>query len=647
MAHSFTTMVEMTINHSALEQQFDLYEARTASLNANVNYPKLMAEVDALAQPIVLIRHSKKYYVLLDKGADQPKNSDNISFVSKAFVDCDDILIGRLLTRATGKSDNHGFFYGLGEAYYFIDVDTFYEHQVYKAVAFEMSFSKRLNSLFINLHGKTFSPLDIVWNENKKRYSPKFRFDERAAKLVRDPKGALIEFSPGKGKYTTQAINISEHKESSLRRSRTGAIYAFVEQFNRTFDGAIVLTLKEIVADEYKSFSKADINREYQRIYELINLRGGLQIIDVSLKSAARDKLTAFDWPVDVSYVSADNASSEKPTLIVLDPKSDYEQKEMADPKPALYQRFNAAQSIYNGNLSQLRGGGLKSALSNCIKELAIKIECLEEQFLLNAVPGKLWFVAVERKRGQEDLYHILKCENGRMRYEAQDVYYFDERNIVLPEKAQFFETLHYVIDVSAKEPSVCTIVHEQIAVIPDATVLSEQLHALEQGQKQGMSRAYIERYLLANDPKETDTTGKLADLLSRYPLKTFFFSEDFREVKLSYRSKDEKSLFDGYYEETGVLLKASLTGKQNDYLTAFTGHFYDADQSVYFSGMESGNFQFSKGQFNHIRYLEGTPDLKATCLALMQTYFVKHQGSTVLPFPFKYLRAFQDKAFG
>lgn len=69
-----------------------------------------------------------------------------------------------------------------------------------------------------------------------------------------------------------------------------------------------------------------------------------------------------------------------------------------------------------------------------------------------------------------------MKCENGRIHYEQQDEFYFDGLGIEFPEKKRYFETLSYVIDMAQQPPKICTIVHEEIAAIPDAAKLFEGL---------------------------------------------------------------------------------------------------------------------------------------------------------------------------
>lgn len=126
--------------------------------------------------------------------------------------------------------------------------------------------------------------------------------------------------------------------------------------------------------------------------------------------------------------------------------------------------------------------------------------------------------------------------------------------------------------------------------------------------------------------------------MLEMLPLQKEFYKEDLKAAKIGCRSNTEQALVDGYFQETGVMLNYSLKGEHNEYLEALTGHFFDGENSAYFVGSEKGGFKFSRGQFNHIRYLEGPDDLKQLCLELTKSYFVRNKLATVKPFPFKYL---------
>ena len=90
--------------------------------------------------------------------------------------------------------------------------------------------------------------------------------------------------------------------------------------------------------------------------------------------------------------------------------------------------------------------------------------------------------------------------------------------------------------------------------------------------------------------------------------------------------------------EETGNLINYSLKAYHNEYLESQTGHFYDAEHSAYFVGMPKGGFKFSRGHFNHMRFLNGPEYLKQKCVELTANYYVRNKSATVLPFPFKTL---------
>ncbi|MDG2810238.1 hypothetical protein P7L89_26900, partial [Vibrio parahaemolyticus] len=196
---------------------------------------------------------------------------------------------------------------------------------------------------------------------------------------------------------------------------------------------------------------------------------------------------------------------------VVLDSAEDYEKAGLSDPKAVFYTSDRVTQGIYNSTITSVRpkarGNELSPIIDAVVKEMAIKQECLLGQFLVQPLTGNYWFVEREgpKYRDQEPVFHILKCDNGAFKYEQQDEFYFDELNIELPEKQRYFETLNYVIDMSQLPPQICTIVHEEIAAIPDAEKLFKVLEHLKESNQRGVSREFIDTYLsdaaYLNDP--------------------------------------------------------------------------------------------------------------------------------------------------
>ncbi|MBW8186194.1 hypothetical protein [Shewanella nanhaiensis] len=645
MSRSLTTLVDLKFNYPALNLRYLIYRVSLDKKNGKQDYAGQLSFIDREVSPQALIRHSGYYWILVDIDKKVSSTSAKVSFEQVKFEDCDTLSLGRLLIRALGKVAPDEFFSGLGETYLFVEPDKFFEHIVYKCLKFDLMESVRFDSLFIDMAGVTFSPIEAVY---KAKYqidkAPKFEFQNSTGLLRRNPKGNLMVYSPGNKKFTTYAIDISGQKPISLLKTKTGAIYQFVKLMNKHFCDVLELKLKPIEADWREHYQKKDIEKVYRKIYDVIDLAGGCQVVNASMHSNGFERLKAEQCPVKVEFVDGDIFDKTKPTLVVLDPAKEYEGAGKVDPKQSYYSKDTAVQSVYNSTIISQRpnknGTELQPLIDTWVKELAIKQECLHGQFSIQEFVEGYWFVELDKKTFS---YHVLKCEEGHFKYEEHDEYYFDELNIVLPEKQRFFETLQYVIDMSGDEPQVCTIVHEGIAVIPDADKLFAVLERLERSDNQGMSREYIDGYLSSLGRSDDPIVDKLLIMLERAPFKTEFYKEDLKLAKIGYRSNAEKALVNDYFDQTGIMFNYSLKGEHNEYLEALTGHFYDAEHSAYFVGSEKGGFKFSRGQFNHIRYLEGPDCLKQKCLELTKSYFIRNKLATVRPFPFKYLAQCKD----
>lgn len=638
MSQSLTTVVDIDINRAQLDKKFALYEVTYTRSEKQRGYAYKLSQIEKHANPLGLISHSRAYWILLKAEAPQPKSTPDIAYKKQSFVDRDDLLIARLLTRALGRLAMEGVFSGLGETFVFLDTDTYKKQTIYKCLNIDLRESARSKSLFINMDGVVFCPKDIAFMKPSLiEQASTFSFNKKAALLNRDKQGTLIKHSPGKGHFTSSAIDISKQQPLSLQKSRTGALHRYLTLMNSTFESGFSIKLRKISADWRLHYGNKEIKQVYDKIYDVINNAGGIQVLNISQSSQGFECLKEATWPVKVHFVESEAIASNIPLLLILDSKEEYDKAGVVDPKSKYYGSNKVTQSIYNKTIVNKNRRTVSTLVDTSIKEMAIKLECLKGKFLIQEFNDEYWFVRVEQqKQKDEPKFHILKCSNGNISYECHNEFYFEDIGIELPEKKQFFESIHYVIDMSANPSVVCSIVHEGIAAVPDGEPLFKVLNQLQRNSHEGMTRKYIQDFAC-----DSPLNQKLKTLLDTYPNKTEFFKDELKQFGVGYKTNDEKQLFDEYFEATGVMLNYSLKGQHNEYLESQTGHFYDANSSSYFVGMPKGGFKFSRGQFNHLRYLDGPDYLKKRCVELTASYFVRNKHATVLPFPFKVLNEF------
>jgi hypothetical protein len=643
MSKCLTTLIDTLIDRPKLNAMFSLYEVQLSAEAKYMDFGKRLAKIDKHVEPLGLISHSGNHWVLLNADKKSLENLPDISFSKSSFDSCDDLLIIRLLTRALGKLAGQQVFSGLGETFFYIGSDSFQKQTVHQCVNIDIRQSVRFNSLFINLSGVVFSPLDIVYKpQPMKDKAAKFSFDLNTGLLNRDPKGLLIKHSPGNKHFTSNAVDISGQKTLSLRKSRTGALYHFIQLMNRVFNDAIKINLKKMNAGWRLHYTKSDIQRVYRKIFELVDAAKGIQIVNASMLSDGFEQLRLAKWPVKVAFVGIDDVDEQIPLIVVLDSKEDYETAGKHDPKTRFYSSQRITQSVYNKTILSHKNNSLSVLIDTWVKEIAIKLECTQKRFLIQPFYENLWFVSVEKKRKSDDpVYHILKCQSGEMSFESVDEYYFDDFGVELPRAERFFEDIHYVIHMGEDAPKVCSIIHEGIAAVPDGNKLFPILKNLQKSSAEGMNRDFIIKFIDQLKDSDDSLRQLLTVLCEKYPNKAEFYKEDFKQAGIQYRSKLEKCLFDNYFAATGILLNYSLKGQHNEYLESQTGHFYDEKHSAYFVGMPKGGFKFSRGQFNHIRFIDGPEYLKQKCVEMTASYYVRNKIATVLPFPFKNLAEF------
>lgn len=646
MHQTLTSLINLTLNYDNINQRYSMYRVSLDNSTKDFDYAKKLTLVEKLSKPLALISHSGNYWILLDKKNTPDSSSDQVSFELIQASDSYKLHLGRLFVRALGKVAPEQYFTGLGDSYVFLETDRFFKHTIYKCLKFELRESVRFHSLFIDISGVTFSPVKTVYKpQHKIDIAPKYDFDPENGVLYRSPQGNLMIHSPGNSKNTTNAIDISGKKAVSLQMSRTGAIVQFIDLMNKHFNNCLTIELKPIKADWREHYTKKDIEKIYKQIYHIIDSTGGIQIVNAALKEEGFELLRKVKWPVKVEFITNQKIDNERPKLVIVSTPKEYQDAGVTDPKQNYYINGAVTQSIIESNFTNKGLNKLSPLVDTWVKEIAIKQECNQGCFTIQKFDKHFWFVDVETTRNKEPIYHILKCKDGCFSYEQRDEYYFDELNIRLLEKGPYFEMLSYVIDMTDDAPKVCTIFHEQIIVIPDTKKLSRVLEQLEKDDQQGLSRGHIDKFITDNNESKDPLIEKLHLMLKYNPLKEWFYQEDLKSANIKYRSNLEKQFIDDYFKETGILLNYSLKGDHNEYLEALTGHFYDAEQSAYFVGNEKGGFKFSRGQFNHLRFIEGPEYLKKACLELTKSYFVRNKLATVRPFPFKHLAEYRNQA--
>jgi hypothetical protein len=81
MSKSLTTLIDVSIAHSVLDERFCLYQVSFSSDIKQLTYGKRLAKIDKHTTPLGLISHGGKYWILLSKGSQAPEKLPDIGFV--------------------------------------------------------------------------------------------------------------------------------------------------------------------------------------------------------------------------------------------------------------------------------------------------------------------------------------------------------------------------------------------------------------------------------------------------------------------------------------------------------------------------------------------------------------------------------------
>lgn len=118
MSRSLTTLIDLSFDFDALSQKYVIYKASLDKSKGNAGYAQQLSIVERASTPKALIKHSGYYWVLRDKQDNTKPESADIAFERVKFEDCDQLLLGRLFVRASGKWRRVSFFQGLGRRFF-------------------------------------------------------------------------------------------------------------------------------------------------------------------------------------------------------------------------------------------------------------------------------------------------------------------------------------------------------------------------------------------------------------------------------------------------------------------------------------------------------------------------------------------------
>lgn len=672
-----TTLCELDFNYDALDRRFLFYRVNISN-SADSDYQTLfdgLNEYDAFLS-ITEYRRKKTYFVMT-RLEGMKSNNDDIAFELINPRTMYPYVIGCLLSKALGLLNSENFYAGTGDTFFLADITEHKGHKVFKCFKFVFGLSSFYNKPHLLMNQFTLSHLechkkdhgDGYW-DNADRYA-RHSVDESEGILRRDPFGKLIKKGVNSKKTTVPALDFSntasKTSSESLEDSRISILNAYIESFEQQFSDVVKLNFVYFTPAKVATITKKKIENNYQNIYGILNNAGGVQVVNVSSNKTVTSLLKSMDLPVKFTFVDPQNRVASKPTLLIVDTKQTYEKNGGSDVKWHFYGPGEIVQSIYGNNFEirthsdarvsdkskddfhRAQLDTIKTTLLNNLKEICIKLECQSNRFLISDVKGDLWFIyPYERKRiknkgYEERRYGVLKVKDSTFEYEEHHIDYFDDKGIELPEITSYANH-HYVVDMGKDVPQVCTIINEQVRLLPEIEGLKSALDDLKKSEDAFIERSFIQRFI-DESMERCGFSTRLQELLDSQADKKKFTLNDFRKAelksgKIANRGKAAGEFFERYHQETGQRLKANLKSakaEEGQYLHALKDIVYFKDGEAYFSGIQS--IKSSAQNFMILRSLDGPDYLKELCFDLTHVFYVRHLQSTALPFPFKYIR--------
>ncbi|MCJ8299360.1 MAG: hypothetical protein MJK13_10570, partial [Pseudomonadales bacterium] len=117
--------------------------------------------------------------------------------------------------------------------------------------------------------------------------------------------------------------------------------------------------------------------------------------------------------------------------------------------------------------------------------------------------------------------------------------------------------------------------------------------------------------------------------------------SSAIKKEKIKGRNKDKEEFYQWVESELGLLWKRSLKLKQDGYMNANLGFFFNRKEGAYYVGAK-GSAQQTIANFSKIyRLASSLPVIPDTVLNLFKAIHIRHKQMTVYPYLFKHLREY------
>lgn len=647
--------IKVDLNHDAIQNDFVFVRIET-KLSQKANYRRVVSEIYEKLSPLALCKPEENVFVaLLRKGGQYSFDNPNNAFSLIQSNEVDAVNCARLLVRSLPHISDEMTRFSEGVGLFYISrVEKIRDVEVLRA--FQINIEREANNhLVLAISGTTFTPITYHVDENgelnkKCRHLLRVMYNQDRDVLTVSSKGNYIKKKHRVRKMTSEMVSLDTKNPSKFWISKMGVLKRFMDDMQLYMSDYIAIKFDEISPEplQRRYFKERYVSDAYKKIGDFLS-REVFNIVNFTNVDVSHlvMKLKSEGFKVKDSK-SADERSLN---LIIHYEKEYYEDRNLDDPYAVVRSQNNGVfQSVYPDSIFK-NEQVVDAVYEACKKELFIKMEILRNRFLLTRLKGNWRFVLCEATKDNDPVYHCLDASQDILAYSALSI-----------EEAQdsFLEELPRTLSLNGQKAVINLDTNESYVIeetkyvaMPRYKELAKIMKELEIGYENGIKTDWIKEFIETLDSgdagSEQDPLIKsLEKLLKANSAKDTVFKNDIFKSpgnKISYRGKFQ-AFFDWVTIEKGMRLGASLKRRDDGYIDAGVGLFYNRDEMLYFVG--SKNNVKTLPNFCRIRRIvTRSSTVPAELLDMMEAFHIRHKQATVLPFPFKHLREYIDTQSG
>ena len=666
MIDVYTSMIESsTVDPDTFSERFDLLSISHAGIPVKERaerIPELLTELyrSGKGKILALVKDRKdtqRHVALLAKGARFQLNNPDIALRTlNTSTWPEDWLLFALLVRALPSQlamspDSEQRWFQADGLFYISAKKPLPRNKGMEIICtrIEPRPTRHGRGRHLSLGTCSFTPLSLHRRDDgslrrRARNRPRFQLDIASQTLHRHTQGEYVmlpRFSSTRNRV--DALDIRPSEPERYMRSRTGALSAFLRDFERAYAGIASIKLRHLSAIHIKTNDKA-INASYEQLFGLIRQQR-ICIID-NLEDSATATLLQQELTLRGLQALSVPRPDESALNIQLHMDEEY-YNEQEIPDPYQIARETHPEAVIQSCTPATLSGSASHVVDVLLKELLLKQEVQHRKLLLDypELPDDL--IVMQRmklqKKQRRDSSQQSQWACAQVQGNTLQCWIIDHadmsRQLAGHASSHQFKRLESysppMVIFDSQRGELMLLQDTEALSLPNHQILDKLLTEIDQTRSEPIPAILLQEFL-AQHPDHIVLHPQLKKALAQSVLGVL---EPDALASIGYKSKSEKTFHD-HLAERGYRLTASFSSSSGP-LQSTSNIWLVPEHGLYCAGPK-GSPQRNLKSFSHIYHLDTAGrDFPEWFIKSLQVWHVRHRNATVLPYIFKHLNEY------